>query len=74
MISTCCRECGALTTMEYADAHDGLCMACTHRQRPAIASLPPPIDHEQAQALGGDDDPIRRAIERACVDLFDGNP
>lgn len=61
-----CRECGGLTTMEYADQHHGLCRTCTHLERPA--TLPAAIDHEQAQAIGADDDPIRRAIDREFTD------
>jgi hypothetical protein len=72
VLCICCRECGALTTMEHADQHEGLCTRCVHPlKRP---SLPMPFDHDEAQPTGGDDDPIRRAIDRACFELFNRRP
>lgn len=63
-----CRECGALTTMQHFDEHHGLCTRCWHR--PAVGgALSAHIDHDQAQAIGGDDDPIRSAVDRALIDF-----
>lgn len=67
VLCVACRECGALTTMEHADDHDGLCMSCSRRERPAVSPLPAPIDHDVAQAIGGGDDPIRAAIDREFI-------